>query len=108
MNNLPIEIINHIMRFNSHPLADIARDNIISTRFGKYYYIGDRLRWMFSEESDFIDGYETYVIEQHIKNHYNIKYIRDIKRKKIVNAINFVKSNHKFFKSFEINIIFVS
>ena len=34
---------------------------------------------MFSEESDFIDGYETYVIEQHIKNHYNIKYIRDIK-----------------------------
>jgi len=79
MNNLPIEIINHIMRFNSHPLADIARDNIISTRFGTYYYIGDKLRWMFSEESDFIDGYETYVIEQHIKNHYNIKYIRDIK-----------------------------
>ena len=27
--NMPIEIINRIMRFNSHPLADIARDNIM-------------------------------------------------------------------------------
>ena len=79
MNHLPNEIINHIMRFSSHPLADIARNNIISTRFGTYYYIGELWQWIFSEETDLIDGYETYVIEQHIKNHSNIIYITDIK-----------------------------
>ena len=76
-NKLPIEFINHIMRFNSHPLAGIARNNISTARYGKYYSCGERIRWLFSEETVLADNYETYVLEQHIKNNDNSKHVNN-------------------------------
>ena len=38
---------------------------------GKYNYGGERIRLLFSVDTVLDDNYETYVLEQHINNHYN-------------------------------------
>ena len=63
MNALPIEIINHIRRFNSHPLADQIKPHIITISCGTYIYTDNNIKWLHKQSNLFDDSYETYIIE---------------------------------------------
>ena len=63
MNNLPIEIFNKIMLYNSHPLADLFKKEL-KEELTEHYRIleegpGYEPNW--SADDDFLFGYETLV-----------------------------------------------
>ena len=77
--DMPIEVYNKIMRFNSHPLADIIRPCIIESGFGRFMKVNNKICWLMTNSNkDNDNSYETYVLGKVLKHKYQVKYISHI------------------------------
>ena len=47
MSNLPVDVVNRIMRFVSHPTADMIKPTIISTKIRNCIEFRSRIVWLF-------------------------------------------------------------
>jgi len=77
MSKLPVDVVNRIMRFVSHPTADMIKPLIITTKNGNFINFRSKLHWLFNDFEGDDDDYETHVIGRCIRNHYNVKYITE-------------------------------
>ena len=78
---IPIEVYNKILRFNSHPVADIIRPCIIESGFGRFFLfrVNNKFCWlMTTTNKDNDNSYETYVLGKVLKHKYQVKYISHI------------------------------
>ena len=85
MNTLPIEIINRINVFNSHPLADIRRPNTLKTQFGNYIYTDTCIKYMHNMIQDYADDFETIVFEKLLQHNLIIKYFKKFRALFVIN-----------------------
>ncbi|MFM7983204.1 MAG: hypothetical protein ACKPKO_28175 [Candidatus Fonsibacter sp.] len=71
--DIPIEVYNKIMRFNSHPLADIIRPCSIESGFGRFMRVNNQICWLMTNSNKYIDNsYETYVLGKVLKHKYQV------------------------------------
>ena len=76
MVDLPMEVIDLILRFNSHPVADMIRNHTVITELGRYIRTPRSIHNIYDNYNNSIDHhFETYVIGKHIRNHLNVEYI---------------------------------
>ena len=77
MTTLPIDIINKLMTYNSHPTADLVRPLFIVTPYARYVQFSSRVRWLISDDEQGMnsDAYEMYVLSKCIRHKYQVKYV---------------------------------
>ena len=77
MTTLPIDRINKLMTYNSHPTADLVRPLFIVTPYARYVQFSSRVRWLISDDEQGMnsDAYEMYVLSKCIRHKYQVKYV---------------------------------
>lgn len=81
-NSLPNEILNRIMRFNSHPTADIIRPYINKIKsdcfFNRDVINITRLLLLDDSHISIVHRFDFYVLSRILTHKYNVKYINDL------------------------------
>ena len=70
MTTLPIDIINKLLTYNSHPTADLVRPLFIATPYARYVQFSSRVRWLISDDElgKNSDAYEMHVLSKCIRH----------------------------------------
>jgi hypothetical protein len=77
MTTLPLDIINKVMTYNSHPTADLVRPLFIVAPYTRYVQFSSRVRWLSSDDElgTNSDAYEMYVLSKCSRHKYHVNYV---------------------------------
>ena len=81
-NPLPNELLNRVMRFNSHPTADIIRPYINKIKSDCFFNRGEinitRLLLVDHNRISMVHRFDFYVLNRILTHKNNVKYINDL------------------------------